>query len=191
MPAHFFLFISLLAAAFGQPSRHFSLSCRSIHNLRSRLAPLPCTKEVRKTLILGHIRLGRADEGEDGGGLRPAGGAGASRAEGEDGSGEVGRGDQGAERGKVEGEKEDCEVRREIRQWYSGLSVYEVAVTPWRGGTPLARLKLSKKKSEAAQTKGGAGGRAGSGKKRGRGGGEGGRDSAANGEKHVNRQQNA
>jgi len=100
---------------------------------------------VRKTLILGHVRLGKLEE-ED-------------------------KIEVKKEEGREE-EEEDVEVRREMQQWYSGLRVYEVAITPWRGGTPLARLKMSKQKGNAAQVKRG-GGQAG-GKKRGRGGGGGG-----------------
>lgn len=58
-------------------------------------------------------------------------------------------------------------AKKEMARWYTGLSLYEVAVTPWRAGTPLARM--SKGRGEAAQMKrpAGAGGGAG-------GGGEGG-----------------
>lgn len=97
---------------------------------------------MRKTLILGHVRLGKVEE-EDKNEVK-----------------------------NEEGREEEEEIRREMQQWYNGLSVYEVAITPWRGGTPLARLKMAKQKGTAAQVKRG-GGQAG-GKKRGRGGGGGG-----------------
>ena len=105
---------------------------------------------MRKTLILGHVRLGKLEEEED--------------------KAEVKK-EEGEEEGREE-EEEDLETRLEMQQWYSGLRIYEVAITPWRAGTPLARLKMSKQKGNAAQVKRGVG-QAG-GKKRGRGGGGGG-----------------
>ena len=80
-------------------------------------------QEVRKTLILGHVRLGKLEEKKEE---------------------EVAVNREGGE--QDEGGKHDKETRREMQQWYCGLSVYEVAVTPWRAGTPLARLKMSKQK---------------------------------------------
>lgn len=110
-------------------------------------------QEVRKTLIVAHVRLGSEDaapstDGDAAAAAAPAAAAAAAPAE----------------------ETVDDEgTRREMGRWYWGLTLYEVAVTPWRAGTPLARP--SKARGEEVQHKnkgrplghGGNGGGAGGG----------------------------
>lgn len=75
-------------------------------------------QEVRKTLIVAHVRLGSEDA--------------ANPAAGTDGG-------MVPEPNHQPADDQDENTRKEMARWYWGLSVFEVAVTPWRANTPLAR----------------------------------------------------
>lgn len=89
-------------------------------------------QEVRKTLIVAHVRLGSED-------------AATAPATSTDGGGAHDPPHQAAD-------DHDESTRKEMARWYWGLSVFEVAVTPWRANTPLARP--SKARGEEVQHKG-------------------------------------
>ncbi len=106
----------------------FHVTC-VVESIDSRATP-NTTQEVRKTLIVAHVRLGE-EAAADGDGDDPP--------------------EAAAMEDEEEEEEEDAEAAREMARWYSGLCLYEVAVTPWRAGTPLARM--GKGRGEAAQLK--------------------------------------
>ncbi len=116
-------------------------------------------QEVRKTLILGHVRLGQVGE-------------------------EANEEEQPEPKDAPAGDG-DREMAREMARWYTGLSMYEVAVTPWRAGTPLARMSKGRGDAAAQVKRGGGQG----GRKRGRGGGAG-RGRGEQGEQPPGKRQN-
>lgn len=91
-------------------------------------------QEVRKTLVIGHVRLGEVSTTS------------AIQENGEE---------------EQEGGGAPSPAAIQMQKWYTGLTVYEVAVTPWRANTPLARLSKAAKSQNAQLKRGG-------GRKRGR-----------------------
>ena len=122
-----------------------------------------CVQEVRKTLIVGHVRLGevpiKGKKALGDGETEEETGQSAAVASGEEGGKEEEQ-EMGAVAGEEEKEEELSPTAIEMTKWYTGLTVYEVAVTPWRSGTPLARLSRAAK-NQNAQLKRGGGRKAG------------------------------